>query len=162
MVSDTNPPSARNKALDILSRREHSVAELRTKLKVREFEPEAIEAAIDALLQEDLVSDERFAEAFIVSRVRKGQGPIRIRGELRQRGVADVLIDRHLEQAGVDWICLARTVRERKYGSAGSIEYRERARQSRFLQHRGFSAEQVRSAFVHEHADDEYRVVEEI
>ena len=116
-MSDTNSPSPRNKALDLLSRREHSVAELRAKLITRDFDPDAIEAAIETLIQEDLVSDDRFAGAFVISRTRKGQGPIRIRGELRQREVADELIDRHLEQTDVDWFRLARSVRDRKYGA---------------------------------------------
>ena len=161
-MSDTNFPSPRNKALDLLSRREHSVAELRAKLVARDFDLDAIEIAIDALVQEDLVSDDRFAGAFVASRIRKGQGPIRIRGELRQREVADALIDRHLGQADVDWFELARSVRDRKYGLGGSIGYHERARQSRFLQHRGFSSEQIRAAFGHDHADDEFTVTDDV
>jgi len=160
-VPDTISPSPRNKALDLLSRREHSVAELRAKLITRDFDSDAIEVAIEALIQEDLVSDDRFAAAFVTSRTRKGQGPIRIRGELRRREVADELIDRHLEQVNVDWFRLARSVRERKYGADGPIDFHERARQSRFLQHRGFSSEQIRAAFGHEHADDEYSVIDD-
>ncbi len=123
-------PSPRNKALDLLARREHSVAELRAKLVVREFDPDDIDAAIERLVADGLVSDDRFAAAFVAYRIRRGQGPIRIRGELQQRGVAGELIDLHLDSADVDWIELARDVRDRKYGSAQSIEYRERARQS--------------------------------
>ena len=130
----------------MLSRREHSVVELRAKLVLREFDPDAIEVAINALVHDGLLSDDRFAAAFVASRVRKGQGPIRIRGELKQRGVADELIARHLEQLDVDWVQLARSVRDRKYGVTQSTEYREQARQSRFLQHRGFSGEQIRAA----------------
>lgn len=161
VVSDTNSPSPRNKALDLLSRREHSVAELRAKLVARDFDPDAIEAAIEALIRENLVSDDRFAGAFVTSRIRKGQGPVKIRGELRQREVTDELIDRHLAQADVDWFELARSVRDRKYGAGGSIGYHERARQSRFLQHRGFTSEQIRAAFGHERADDEYTVMDD-
>lgn len=146
-TSDKKPaPSARNKGLDLLSRREHSVAELHAKLVLRDFDADAIDVAIDALVHDGLLSDERFAAGFVASRIRKGQGPIRIRGELIQRGVADELIARHLEQVDVDWIQLARSVRDRKYGVTRITGYRERARQSRFLQHRGFSGEQIRAA----------------
>jgi regulatory protein len=155
-ASDKKPdPSPRNKGLDLLSRREHSVAELRAKLLMRDFDPNAIDVAIDTLVHDGLLSDDRFAAAFVASRIRKGQGPIRIRGELKQRGVADGLIARHLEQVDVDWIQLARSVWDRKYGSARSIEYRERARQSRFLQHRGFTGEQIRAAMGNEHEGDD-------
>ena len=121
-MSDTNLPSPRNKALDLLARREHSVAELRAKLVAREFDADAIDATIDVLVQDGLVSDDRFTAAFIAYRVRKGQGPIRIRGELKQRGVTGELIAEHLEQADVDWNQLARSVRDKKYGSTRSTE----------------------------------------
>lgn len=133
--------------MDLLARREHSVVELRAKLVAREFAPDAIDAAIDSLVSEGLISDDRFAAAFVASRVRRGQGPIRIRGELKQRGVAASLIDTHLEKAEVDWLGLARDVREKKFGPAGALAYRDRARQSRFLQQRGFSSDQIRAAF---------------
>ncbi len=155
MVSDTILPSPRNKALDLLARREHSVAELRAKLVVREFDAEAIDAAIDVLIQDGLVCDDRFTAAFVAYRVRKGQGPIRIRGELKQRGVADELIATHLEQVDVDWVQLACSVRHKKYGSARLTDYRDKARQSRFLQHRGFSGEQIRTALGNEYEGNE-------
>jgi len=147
--------SPRNKALDLLARREHSVAELRAKLLARDFAADAIDQAIDVLVHDGLVSDDRFAAAFVASRVRKGQGPVRIRGELKQRGVADELIVLHLEQATVDWTQLARSVRDRKFGPAPSDGYRERARQSRFLQYRGFSGEQIRAAIGAAQAGDD-------
>jgi len=154
-VSDTISPSPRNKGLDLLSRREHSVAELRAKLVLRDFDPDAIDAAIESLVHDGLLSDDRFAAAFVASRIRKGQGPVRICGELKQRGVADELIAAHLEQVDVDWTELARSVRDKKYGAAPSTEYREQARQSRFLQHRGFSGEQIRAALGDQHMGDD-------
>lgn len=155
-MSDTISPSPRNKALDLLARREHSAAELRAKLVARDFDADGITVTIDALVREGLLSDERFTAAFVISRVRKGQGPIRIRGELKQRGVADELIAIHLERADVDWVQLARSVWERKYSSTQPAGYRERARQSRFLQHRGFSGEQIRAAIGDKHTRDDY------
>jgi len=107
------------------------------------------------LVRDGLLSDDRFAAAFVASRVRKGQGPVRIRGELKQRGVADELIALHLEQVAVDWTQLARSVRDRKFGAATAGGYREQARQSRFLQYRGFSGEQIRAAIGAAQASDD-------
>ena len=64
-MNDATAPSPRNKALDLLARREHSVAELRAKLLVREFDSASIDEAIDQLVGEGLVSDARFADAFV-------------------------------------------------------------------------------------------------
>lgn len=132
--------------MDLLARREHSAKELRTKLLVREFDRDEVDAAIERLIDDGLLSDERFAEAFVASRVRKGQGPLRIRGELEQRGVADGLIEASLGRVDVDWNEVARDVHDRKYGGAAPADYHERARRSRFLQYRGFTGEQIRYA----------------
>ena len=139
-------PSPRNVAMNWLARREHSQAELRTKLAAREFTPEEIQQAVAGLVADGLVSDERFAESFIAARMRKGQGPVRIRMELKRRGVAAETIELNLEQAGLDWHSLARDVRCRKFGAARPEEFKEKARQMRFLEYRGFTGDQIRSA----------------
>ena len=46
----------------------------------------------------------------------------------------------------VDWAEQARTVRQRRFGDQVPKNYKERARQSRFLQYRGFTSEQIRAA----------------
>ena len=157
-MPDADSPSPRNKALDLLARREHSVAELRAKLAARHFDPDQIDQAIDALIQQDLVSDDRFAESFVVARIRKGQGPVKIRAELTRRGLAEELIDRHVGHADIDWYRLARTVRDRKFGPSGAVEWRDKARQGRFLQQRGFSGEQIRAVLAFDDADDDAAV----
>ena len=138
-------PSARLAAMDLLARREHSLAELREKLAAREFDPEEIEAALAGLARQGLASDARFTEGFIAARIRKGQGPIRIRAELAERGIDAEAIARALAEAA-DWLALAREVRARRFGAAAPKDFRERARQSRFLQYRGFAADQIRAA----------------
>ena len=51
-----------------------------------------------------------------------------------------------LADAGTDWPELARAVREKRFGAGAPADFRERARQARFLQYRGFTADQVRQA----------------
>jgi len=138
--------SPRNLAMNWLARREHSEAELRDKLAVREFEPEIIAKTVAELASDGLVSDERFAEAFVTARMRKGQGPVRIRAELKKRGVSAELVQLHVYDAGQDWCALAREVRGRKFGEAIPAEFREKAKQMRFLEYRGFDIEQINAA----------------
>lgn len=138
--------SARHAAMDLLARREHSLAELREKLTARAFEPAEIEQALARLGRDGLLDETRFVEAFVASRIRKGQGPIRIRAELVQRGIGGDAIAARLADA-CDWRALAREVRERRFGAGRPKDYRERARQSRFLEYRGFTAGQIREAF---------------
>ena len=138
--------TARHVALDLLSRREHSTAELRRKLKDREYDPDEIDATLDRLGQEGLLSDGRFLESFVGSQARRGHGPVWIRAELERRGSAGVEVAAALDAAGVDWVAIAVEVREKRFGGAGPSDLKDRARQMRFLQYRGFTAEQVRAA----------------
>jgi regulatory protein len=141
--------------MDLLARREHSAGEMRAKLIAREFDADDVDMAIERLVEEGLLSDARFAEAFTSARLRKGQGPTRIRGELKQRGVAARLIDAQLDSVDTDWMDMARTVREKKFGPGRPADYRERAKQSRFLQYRGFTGEQIQRAFDADDDDNE-------
>lgn len=109
---------------------------------------------IDALTGEGLLSDRRFTETFVRSRLNRGQGPLRIEADLRQRGVDAELIERYLVGAGdeaSDWGETARAARRKRFGDEVPEDFSERARQARFLRSRGFTERQIRDAF----ADDE-------
>ena len=102
-----------------------------------------IEDVIETLAVEGLQSDERFTESFVHQRIGKGQGPLKIRQELHQRGIDEHLIDQFLERQAVDWQAQAEKVRARKFGDQCPGDFQNKARQSRFLLSRGFSSEQV-------------------
>jgi len=102
---------------------------------------------IAALQQEGWQSDERFAEHYVASRVERGYGPVRIARELEQRGVAAELIDRALGQEEQFWHERAAQVHHRRFGGVLPENERERARQARFLQYRGFTMAQIRAAW---------------
>ncbi|TNF88687.1 MAG: regulatory protein RecX [Gammaproteobacteria bacterium] len=148
-MENENPQlGARRKAMDLLARREHSEQELRQKLKSREFDAEAIETAIQSLLRDGLLSDERFIESYVNHRFNAGMGPVRIRYELLQKGISDALADQYIEAFVDRWDPLMRQLRERKYGAAIPEDYNERMKQARFLQNRGFSPESVMRLFA--------------
>jgi regulatory protein len=137
-------------AVRLLARREHSVEELRRKLLTKGYPPETLEPVIQKLIGKRLVSDERFISSFVHHHAKRGQGPVRIRAELRQQGIADSQVDEALRSADFDWVQLAREVRRRKFGADAPRSLGERAKQARFLQYRGFDAEQLRAAFREE------------
>ncbi len=139
--------SARNVAMDLLSRREHSRAELASKLCQREFATGEIDEALDRLQQEGLQSDQRFCENFIYFRAKKGRGPVRIRHELSQKGVSDTLIEEQMERLDLDWREIMEQERCKKFGDQVPVDYREKSKQARFLQNRGFSADEVMRLF---------------
>lgn len=142
-VASVTPSALRYAAMSLLARREHSCLELRQKLLKRYPEPELVETVVQNLAAEALQSDDRFAEAFVSMRKNRGQGPVRIIGELQQRGVSEAIYSRYIDPSDEHWVESARTVCLRKYGSFAS-KPAQRAKQMRFLQYRGFTAEQIR------------------
>ena len=78
----------RRSAMDLLARREHGRVELTRKLRQRGACPEMIDIALDRLTEEGLLSESRYLESYIRYRARSGYGPLRIREELNQRGLA--------------------------------------------------------------------------
>tara|TARA_B100000586_G_scaffold178114_1_gene130349 strand:+ start:113 stop:583 length:471 start_codon:yes stop_codon:yes gene_type:complete len=132
-------------AVKLLSRREHSIQELRRKLARKEFSNGVIDAVVSNLQEADLVSDARYAEVFVRSRINRGDGPMKVLASLRERGIDDVLIDQFLHYDDTFWISRANSVLEKKFGQrltrgdeTGSSDWGKRAR---FLAGRGFAAE---------------------
>ena len=133
--------------MDLLSRREHSVFELMRKLKQRDFEADEIDTAIEILQQDNLQSDNRFVESLVNSKINAGFGPIKIRHELRQKGVSDELVGDYFSGLEVDWQSSMSAQRIKKFGTGIPVEYKEKMKQARFLQNRGFSPESVMRLF---------------
>jgi regulatory protein len=136
----------RRAAMDMLARREHARAELEQKLGRKGYGQDLVGPVLELLVEERMLDDSRFVEAFLASRLRRGQGPVRIAQELHQRGVDEALSARGLAEAEVDWVALARQARSGKFGRRLPAQYPEWARQARFLQYRGFTTEQIRAA----------------
>lgn len=139
--------SPRLAAMDALARREHSRHELRGRLRDRYGEDgEDIDGVLDGLEADGLLSDRRFAESFARARAGRGQGPLRIRHDLRGRGVAASLVDEALAGLDLDWDRLAADLLARRFGETSPGDYAEKARRMRFLQQRGFTQDQIRGA----------------
>ena len=149
----SDPKEARKKAMDYLARREYGQEELVNKLHNAGFDSDLAAFEVDRLTEENLQSDQRFAESFAQSRINQGKGPVRIRQELKERGLSVTTIDDALIEKAQDWFELAREVRVRKFGHDLPAEFSEKARQMKFLQYRGFESEQIQVA-VNSHGDD--------
>lgn len=128
--------------MDLLARREHGRAELARKLRQRGAAGEMIDAELERLAEEGLLSDQRFLECFIRSRANAGYGPLRIRDELGQRGLPRSAVERALADSGIDWADNLRQLWRRRFAGLPQ-DARERAKQGRFLLQRGFALEGV-------------------
>jgi regulatory protein len=140
-----NAESARRAALLLLGRRDFCSHELRVKLAAKGYASEAIDEALAALSAERLLDDRRFLENFVRAHTGRGQGPARLRQELRQLGFGGEPIEEALA-AGPDFVALCREVRVRKFGARVPKSWAEKGKQARFLQYRGFSSDHIRLA----------------
>lgn len=133
----------RERALRLLSRREHARVELARKLARHAESADEIDAVLDDLTARGLLSDERYVEMRLNARSPRF-GNARLAQELRSQGVAEELVTDALA-SGEDELARARQVWRRKFGDQPAAgEATERARQMRFLMNRGFSGETIR------------------
>jgi regulatory protein len=129
-------------ALDWLSRRDYSRSELTRKLRRKFGDTVELDELLRWLEEHRFLDESRFIEILIRTALERGHGLLRLRQDLRQRGLQASLIDQALSQLDVDWFEQARQLRERRFGCKRVTDQKEKARQLRYLQYRGFTAEQ--------------------
>lgn len=137
---------ARDVALKLLTRREHSRHELATKLAARGVSPEIARAVLARLVDEGLVSDQRFAESFVRARLGRGFGPRRVALELQQHEIESTIIDQALAADEADPVAQAAALIEKRLGGRAIMDRSEQARLSRYLAGRGFEYGEIRAA----------------
>ncbi|VXC68099.1 Regulatory protein RecX [Pseudomonas sp. 8Z] len=138
-----SPAAVRRAAMDLLARREHGRVELAGKLRRRGASDELIESVLDRLTEEGLLSEARYLESFVSARARSGHGPLRIREELVQRGLARAQVEQALRDCGIDWFAQLRDTWQRKFAGHLPSDARERAQQGRFLAYRGYAMDMI-------------------
>ena len=135
-----------NKALDIISRREHSQKELSDKL-IKKFNiPELVDSVIHNLLEKNLINDCRYSEAYVVARKRKGFGPKKIGYELVSRGINENTASEAIDAEG-GWNEAALKAFNKKFKAGIGEDFKEQNKQKVFLQNRGFSFQEIDSVF---------------
>ncbi len=132
-------------ALRLLANREHSRLELSKKLQSRFADSDAIDPVLDSLEEQGYLSDERFVEAYLEMRKRKGYGPLRIQAELQERGISRELISNYLEHGDADWYELMQQAAAGKFGSSADGSRKTQQKAARFLEYRGFPTSMIRS-----------------
>ena len=141
-----NESRCRKAAIDLLSRREHSRFELKRKLLQKPYAEDVdLEPILDQLEGANYLSNARYAESFVRSRIIKGQGEVKIRFQLLQRGVTLSMTNGAIAKAEVNWWDLAEQQRTKRFGDGYPNNLKETLKQIRFLTMRGFP-----SYIVHE------------
>ena len=139
-------PSPVQRALGLLTRREHSRKELTRKLTDRGVERAEAAAAIEKLCDAGWQDDARFAQSLVRSRANAGYGPIRIRAELGTHGLDREAVAAAMESFDGDWATNARDLIRRRFGQGIATDRARQRKAAAMLVRRGFAADHIRTA----------------
>jgi len=142
---------ARDRALRYLNARVSSVGQMREYLRRKGYDEEEIGETIRQLLEYGYLDDRKYAALFMESGLEKGRGMLRIRRELKQKGVADEVIDEaaeSLDEIPDEFGVAFAQARAMLSGvDFGQMDYAEREKQkariARRLAGKGFSSETI-------------------
>jgi regulatory protein len=136
-VTRRTTKSLHAQAVGLLARREYARVELEQKLIAKGWEKSEVHAALDELAAQGYLSDARYAHALVAQKTgrysRRG-----IAAELKIKGVGTHEIEAALANADLGDEAALAALWQRRYGRAPA-DQREKARQVRFLQSRGFA-----------------------
>ncbi|ASX09430.1 RecX family transcriptional regulator [Aeromonas dhakensis] len=138
--------AARAYAMRSLARRESAGSELARRLRQQGYQEEVIEAVVDYCRGYNWVNDERYGAMAVRAGAAKGHGPLKIRFDLRRKGLDDGQIDAAFEQPELDWFELAFELLQRRANIADLADFKLRMKWLKYLLGRGFSQEQARYA----------------
>lgn len=146
-------------ALRLLTGQDHTALALQRKLKVRKFSSADVQAAVEQLIREGFLDDQRYAERFVAAARENGRFTgYRLRQELQQRGVATELADELLqappdEKDEFEHAC---ALVSRRYSGFDPLvaDERERRRIAGFLQRRGYRSDVIRCLLSKGHKPD--------
>ncbi|MGH1410159.1 MAG: regulatory protein RecX [Aeromonas sp.] len=138
--------AARAFAMRSLARRESAESELANRLRQQGFNEEVIEAVVDYCRGYNWVNDERYGAMAVRAGAAKGHGPLKIRFDLRRKGLDDGQIDAAFEQPELDWFALAFELLERRAKIAELADFKLRMKWLKYLLGRGFTQDQARYA----------------
>jgi regulatory protein len=140
------PDRAVDSALNLLTHRGRSERELRQRLRLKGYTPEAIEAAIGKVVAWGYLDDERFAAAWVEQRqAGKPRSRRALANELREKGVDREIVETTLAEAEIDEIADARELAADKWRKEASLEPdKRRQRTAAFLARRGYGWDVVK------------------
>lgn len=137
---------AKDYAFLLLKFRSRSEKEIYMRLKKKRFNRETIQETLSYLKDNNFINDISFANAWIESRLKKPIGLIRIRKELRLKGIDDKIINRKIDELKDRYFeqDIVKKIAEEKFNRLKNREPdKAKRRIFSYLMRRGFSADTV-------------------
>jgi regulatory protein len=131
-------------ARKLLAAREHSRVELSRKLRSRGFDAALVATVVERLTRAGAIDEARLAEVYVAERAGKGFGPLRIQGELWEKGLPEELFDPYINAFQEAWPGYLAAAHDRRFGPGRPVDRDDFGRRARFLEQRGFPPEMIR------------------
>lgn len=121
------PLTITQRAIGLLTRREHSRKELARKLIARGLDAGEVELAVAKLADAGWQDEDRFAASLVRARASGGYGPLHIRAELATHDLPQSARDAAFEAFDGDWVDVAIHLVSRRFGHIDQPQGRARA-----------------------------------
>lgn len=131
----------------LLAKKDYSSGSLSRLLKKLTEKEEYVDRVIRRLSDNYYLNDTQLITNLIDKHTRKLHGPTRIKQEIRQKGFPQELIDQKIEESGIDWYSMAKEASIKKFFDTPPSEQKEKAKQIRYLQYKGFSMDMIFESF---------------
>lgn len=132
----------------LLARRDYGKEELLTRLKKYALDPVEAGKLAEEMVSKKYVDDQRMANSVLRNEINKGCGPRKVQMVLKNKKIDSSAVDEKLKE--IDWFQSAYDLKVRKFGEGVAKDHKEKAKQIRFLQYRGFDLDVVFKVVGHE------------
>lgn len=146
-VEHTTLKSLRRAACALLARRDYTQQEIAQKLCDKGYDADHIAQIVAELTATNLLNDQRFTENYIRYKRNQGYGPKYIQRALAARGITAAIIADELNIADNSWLIDIRRLWQKRFKGHHPTDYKQRAKQMRFLYARGFTAAHIESIY---------------
>ncbi len=130
-------------AVSLLAKKNYASGDMHRQLSRLTENTGDIARVLRRLTDNHALNDTQLLAYLFDKQVKKMHGPTRIKQEMRQKGFSPALIDQEIDNRDIDWYQLAKEARFRKFGDALPSEPKEKNKQIRHLQYKGFSMDMI-------------------
>jgi regulatory protein len=135
-------------ALNWLSRRDYSEAQLSQKLRQKGALPEQLIEVIGWCKAQQYLDESRFLTMLVRNRARQGYGYNYLLQECRAQKINAEQLNHCITELAIDWWALAMLAYQKKYADSPISDYKDKTKRMAFLQRRGFTGEQIKAVFI--------------
>ncbi|MBB1585141.1 regulatory protein RecX [Serratia sp. OS31] len=130
-------------AASLLAKKNYASGDMHRQLSRQTDNVEDIERVLHRLIDNHALNDAQLLTDLLDKQIKKLHGPTRIKQEIRQKGFPAALIEQEINNSEIDWYLLAKEARVKKFGEALPSDPKEKNKQIRHLQYKGFAMDMI-------------------